>query len=197
MTGVQTCALPIYSAQQSLAKLNQEIKEYAGGLEQAKAKYKKISSILKEMSKSAQTAAKSIGKKLASGLKTAGTAMLGLNKNTKEASYGFKDMLKNMLLYGAISNMISAATNGVKEGLNNLVMYSDRVNNSMSMLMSSMTRLKNSLATAFAPILNVVAPILSRFIDLISEAATKVGMFFAALTGQTTFEKAKIGRAHV
>ena len=116
--------------------------------------------------------------------------MLGLNKHTKEASYGFKDMLKNMLLYGAISNMISAATNGVKEGLNNLVMYSDRVNNSMSMLMSSMTRLKNSLATAFAPILNVVAPILSRFIDLISEAATKVGMFFAALTGQTTFEKA-------
>ena len=178
------------SAQQSLAKLNQEIKEYAGGLEQAKAKYKKISSILKEMSKSAQTAAKSIGKKLVSGLKTAGTAMLGLNKHTKEASYGFKDMLKNMLLYGAISNMISAATNGVKEGLNNLVMYSDRVNNSMSMLMSSMTRLKNSLATAFAPILNVVAPILSRFIDLISEAATKVGMFFAALTGQTTFEKA-------
>lgn len=178
------------SAQQSLAKLNQEIKGYAGGLEQAKAKYKKISSLLKEMSKSAQTAAKSIGKKLVSGLKTAGTAMLGLNKHTKEASYGFKDMLKNMLLYGAISNMISAATNGVKEGLNNLVMYSDRVNDSMSMLMSSMTRLKNSLATAFAPILNVVAPILSRFIDLISEAATKVGMFFAALTGQTTFEKA-------
>ena len=60
----------------------------------------------------------------------------------------------------------------------------------MSMLMSSMTRLKNSLATAFAPILNVIAPILSRFIDLLSEAATKVGMFFAALTGQTTFEKA-------
>lgn len=178
------------SAQQTLAKLNQEIKEYASGTEQVKAKYKKFSSSLKKMSKSALTAAKSIRKKLVSALKTAGAAMLGLNKHTKQASYGFRDMLKNMLLYGAISKMVNAATNGAKEGLDNLVMYSDRVNNSMSMLMSSMTRLKNSFATAFAPILNVVAPILSKFIDLISEAATKVGMFFAALTGQKTFEKA-------
>lgn len=120
-----------------------------------------------------------------------------LRKETSKTNSSFSTFgrrIKELLLSALIFNRISAALNslvsGAKEGLNNLVMYSDRVNDSMSMLMSSMTRLKNSLATAFAPILNVVAPILSRFIDLISEAATKVGMFFAALTGQTTFEKA-------
>lgn len=56
--------------------------------------------------------------------------------------------------------------------------------------MSSMTRLKNSFATAFAPVLTVVAPIMSRFIDMISRAITYVGMFAAALTGQDTFVKA-------
>ncbi len=33
--------------------------------------------------------------------------------------------------------------------------------------MSSLTQLKNSLATAFAPILNVVAPILNSFIQTV------------------------------
>lgn len=115
-------------------------------------------------------------------------------EKTKSSFSTFGRRIKELLLSALIFNRISAALNsmvaGTKDGLNNLVMYSDRVNNSMSMLMSSMTRLKNSFATAFAPILNVVAPILSKFIDLISEAATKVGMFFAALTGQKSFEKA-------
>ena len=178
------------SAQQSLAKLNQEIREYAADTEKAKASYKKFSLSLKKMSSSALATAKNIGKKLVSALKKAGAAMLGLNKHTKQAAYGFRGMLKNMLLYGAVSKIINAVTNGAKEGLDNLVQYSDRVNGSMSMLMSSMTQLKNSFATAFAPILNVVAPILSKFINMLSEAATTVGMFFAALTGQKTFEKA-------
>ena len=60
----------------------------------------------------------------------------------------------------------------------------------MSSLMSSMTRLKNSFATAFAPILTTVAPILVKFINLMSDAVTRVGMLIAALTGQKTFTKA-------
>ena len=51
-------------------------------------------------------------------------------------------------------------------------------------------RLKNSFATAFAPILTTVAPILVKFINLMSDAVTRVGMLIAALTGQKTFTKA-------
>ena len=76
------------------------------------------------------------------------------------------------------------------EGFQNLAQYSGTTNNSISMLMSSLTQLKNALAAAFNPILTVVAPILAKFINLLSQALTYVGMFFAALTGQKTFTKA-------
>ena len=58
------------------------------------------------------------------------------------------------------------------------------------MLWSSLERLKNSLATAFAPILDVVAPILSKFIDMLSTAASYVSMFFAFLSGKSTYTRA-------
>ena len=77
-----------------------------------------------------------------------------------------------------------------KSGFENLAQYSNSTNSAISSLMASMTRLKNSFATAFAPVLTVVAPIMSRFIDMISRAITYVGMFAAALTGQDTFVKA-------
>ena len=57
-------------------------------------------------------------------------------------------------------------------------------------MQSALTQLKNSFATAFAPILTTVSPILVSFINLISQAVTRVGMLIAALTGQKTFVKA-------
>lgn len=51
-------------------------------------------------------------------------------------------------------------------------------------------QLKNSLATAFAPILTVVAPILSKFIDMLSTAASYVSMFFSFLSGKSTYTRA-------
>ena len=58
-------------------------------------------------------------------------------------------------------------------------------------MMSALTQLQNSLATAFAPILSVVAPILTAFMNMLSKAITYVGMFIAALTGQKSFTRAK------
>jgi len=58
-------------------------------------------------------------------------------------------------------------------------------------MMSALTQLKNSLATAFAPILSVVAPILTAFMNMLSKAITYIGMFIAALTGQKSFTRAK------
>ena len=177
-----------------LQKMQSAIKGITGMLSKAVSGLKKIGSSIVGVFKKATSVVGALSGKIKA---LAQKHMPRLRKETSKTNSSFSTFgrrIKELLLSALIFNRISAALNslvsGAKEGLNNLVMYSDRVNDSMSMLMSSMTRLKNSLATAFAPILNVVAPILSRFIDLISEAATKVGMFFAALTGQTTFEKA-------
>ena len=98
--------------------------------------------------------------------------------------------LGNMLKLLLTRMALRAVINGAREGFRNLAQYSGETNNSLSMLMSSLTRLKNSFATAFAPILNVVAPILKTLIDMASRAATAIGALFSSLTGQT-FIRAK------
>ncbi|MCH5343348.1 MAG: hypothetical protein J1E64_04850 [Acetatifactor sp.] len=135
-------------------------------------------------------AAKYVGGKLLSGMKKLGASMLRLNKSTKGVGNGLKNMLKYTLGISGLLVLFRKINSAVKEGMQNLAQYSSETNTHLSALKSSMTQLKNSLATAFAPILTVIEPILTRFINLLSQAAAYVGMFFAALTGKTSFTKA-------
>lgn len=112
------------------------------------------------------------------------------DKSAKRGNISLGKMLGTSILFSFVFQAISAVMTGVREGFENLAQYSTSANRSLSMLMSSLTRLKNAFATAFASILDVVAPILSRFIDMISMAATAVGQLMAALTGKSTFTRA-------
>lgn len=132
---------------------------------------------------SAQKKAATSGNKLSKSLKDTG-------KSANSANFGIGKMLGTSILFSFAFQAISAVMNGIKEGFANLAQYSSTTNNSISMLWSSLERLKNSLATAFAPILDVVAPILSKFIDMLSTAASYVSMFFAFLSGKSTYTKA-------
>lgn len=112
------------------------------------------------------------------------------SKSAKSANFGLGKMLGTSILFSFAFQAINGVLTAVKEGFTNLAQYSGTTNNSISMLWSSLERLKNSLATAFAPILNAVAPILSKFIDMLSTAASYVSMFFAFLSGQSTYTRA-------
>lgn len=131
----------------------------------------------------AQNKASSTGNRLSKSLKSTG-------KSARSAQFGIGKMLGTSILFSFVFRAISAAMNAIKEGFTNLAQYSGETNNSISMLWSSLEQLKNSLATAFAPILNVIAPILSSFIDMLSTAASYVSMFFAFLSGKSTYTKA-------
>ena len=130
-------------------------------------------------------------KKIAFYIKKAASSMLDMNKNTKKTRMTLGRMLGMSLLFSTVFRALSTVTNGIKEGFQNLAQYSGSANASISSLMSALTQLKNSFATAFSPILSVVAPILTSFINMLSKAITYVGMFFAALTGAKSFTKAK------
>lgn len=127
---------------------------------------------------------------ISTGLKKISTGILGIHKNANKSTMSLGRMLGSSLLFSAVFMGISGVLRGVKEGLQNLAQYSGATNSNISMLVSSLETLKNSFASAFAPILNVVAPILSGFINMLSRAITYVGMFIAALTGQKTYTKA-------
>lgn len=124
------------------------------------------------------------------GLKRISSGVFAIHKTANKSTFSLKRMLATSLLMAAVFRGISGAMSGVTTGFQNLAQYSQRTNADISLLMSSLTQLKNSLATAFAPILTVIAPILSGFIDMLSRAATYVGMFLASLTGQKVFTKA-------
>lgn len=116
-------------------------------------------------------------------LKRLGNTGRGLNGMLKTLGITFRFMMASMLIMGTIRF--------VKEGFQNLAQYSGDVNNSLSMLMSSLTQLKNELASAFAPILNVVAPILDAFIQKIISVVNVIGQLMSALTGKGSYIQAK------
>jgi len=127
-----------------------------------------------------------------------GKRLCGLAQNftsttnsANNASFSIGRMVGMSILYSTVFGMISKVNSGIMTGINNLAQYSSATNASISSMMSALTQLQNSLATAFAPILSVVAPILTAFMNMLSKAITYVGMFIAALTGQKSFTRAK------
>lgn len=127
-----------------------------------------------------------------------GKRLCGLAQNftsttnsANNARFSIGRMVGMSILYSTVFGMISKVNSGIMTGINNLAQYSSATNASISSMMSALTQLQNSLATAFAPILSVVAPILTAFMNMLSKAITYVGMFIAALTGQKSFTRAK------
>lgn len=112
------------------------------------------------------------------------------SKSAGSARMSIGRMLTMSVLFSSVFRILSALTQGIIGGFNNLAQYSKTTNANISTLWGSLIRLQNAFATAFSPILSVITPILSRFIDLISTAITYVGMFFGYLAGNKTYTKA-------
>lgn len=114
---------------------------------------------------------------------------------TKSASGGLGGGLKNILKYAfgirSLFALVNKLRSALVDGFKNLAQYSGETNNSISMLMSSLTQLKNAFAAAFAPILNVIAPILNTLIQKIISVVNTFGQLTSALTGKGTYITAK------
>lgn len=142
-----------------------------------------------------------IGKGVVGGLKgmvsmlgKGAAAMLKLSLRAKKTHSSFNNGIGTLLRYGLGVRSLFALMNKLRsalvDGYKNLARYSSRTNAAISSLMSALTRLKNSFAAAFDPILRAAAPALVTLINLISNAVSKIGMLTAALTGAKTYTKA-------
>lgn len=124
----------------------------------------------------------------------AGKSLLGIGNSAKKSNNGLNLGLKVLMKYGlgmrSMFTLIRKVRSAIGDAFKNMAKRVPEVNRSLSLLASSLDRMKNSLATAFQPILTTVAPYLAAFMDMISNALTKVGEFFAALTGQKYVYKA-------
>lgn len=102
----------------------------------------------------------------------------------------FKGLALSLLLFNQITKVFNAMVKGIKEGLQNYAKYSNEYNESVSQLLGSLATLKNALGAAFAPLIQVVVPILNSFINSLIGAVNWIGQLIAALTGKATWSKA-------
>lgn len=115
----------------------------------------------------------------------------GVKDNGSSFGGGLKNLLKYSLGIRSLFALVNKLRSALVDGFKNLSQYSGDTNNSLSMLMSSLTQLKNAFAATFAPVLNIVAPILNAVIQKIISVVNAIGQLTSALTGAGTFIKAK------
>ena len=150
---------------QDLKKLEPELNAYKKKLEQASEGSKKLAKNTKQV-----------------------------NQSVNNSSVSFKKGLKKLLAYGfgirSVYMLFRKLRSAIGEGIKNLVQVDKETNNAVSGMVSSFSQVKNSIAAAFAPIITMVAPYITRLMDMLNAAISKIGQFFAALSGKGTFTKA-------
>ena len=128
------------------------------------------------------------------GLKKLGSVITGLGKRTNKTNLSLAGGFKTLLTYAIGISSISAAFKKMKsatlEGFATLAEQDQQFGQTVNNFKASLDMLKNSFAAAFAPIAEVVLPLLTSLIDGMSLAISKVGQLIAALTGKSTYKRA-------
>ena len=100
--------------------------------------------------------------------------------------------IKRVAIYRAIRGALKAITNAFKEGFSNLAQFSDEVNQTMSQLQSSFTIIKNSVAVAFLPLVNLITPIIQALAGNIANIANAISYLTAKMQGNATYLKVNV-----
>lgn len=101
-----------------------------------------------------------------------------------------KSILAATFIFNSIRKAINLLTEGIKEGFKNFYEENAKFRSSIDSLKASATTLKNSLAAAFAPLVEIAIPYIQRFIEWLTKAVNLIGQFIAALTGRKTYTRA-------
>lgn len=162
-------------------------KRIMNGISSAGSKINSVAKSFKDVSKTIKNA-KDMANKVLHPIKTL-KDLLGSEGGKRGMPFG--RMIGSSIMFSTVFGVISQIKQAIKEGSDNLVQYSSEYNKSISGMVSSLLYLKNAWAVAFAPIVNVVGPYISAFIDMVSSALNAVGHFMAALTGKGYVVQAK------
>lgn len=118
------------------------------------------------------------------------TIAQGIHKAT-----GLIRRMANMLQYMLIRRALYRVLQGVGEAMQLMAQFSVKAgtmfNDSMSNLVADAQWIARSIVAAFEPIVNYVTPIIDMLVTKLQGAMNVLGQFFAALTGQNYYVKAK------
>lgn len=101
-----------------------------------------------------------------------------------------KGLALSLLIFNWISKGFNAMVSGVKSGFDALAKQEASFAASIQSLKNALATLGNSIASAFAPIIQAAVPYLIELINWVNRAVNALGQLFAYLTGSTTWKKA-------
>ena len=103
----------------------------------------------------------------------------------------FLRLAKMKVMRTIISNLMQGFTQGLQNAYQWAKATGDQFALSMDTIATSMNYAKNSIGAAFSGVLSAVAPIIDKLVDWLVEGINYINAFFAALTGQSTYMRAK------
>lgn len=187
--------------QQLIAQTTQQINAYKQSLKDSVAPAqragKAVSSAGKQASKSADEFKLAAGslKQLKDGFKSlsgiSDKIKSSFNSMARDMKSNFKHLLTSITKYvfgfRSLFFLIRRLRKYLVEGIENLVQFdsaNNQTNAAISELRTSLLFLKNAWAAAFAPIINIVVPIINSFLDALAVVGNAVARFIGFLTGQ-------------
>lgn len=187
---------PIQTLNAGLGKVCIKAGEAFRGLKQAassaiQAGFKKIGSAAKSAAKSLANMVKG---GVISGVKKLASNLFRVGAGAKSSSGGLKMGLKSMMKYGLGVRSVFALLNKLRrammEGMGNYAKFDPGFNAAVSQFVAALMQLRNAFVSAFAPVIEVVLPILTTLINAITETVNRIGMLISSLTGKNSFKKA-------
>lgn len=156
---------------------------------------------IKDSAKKAFTALTGILKNVDSALERMGERVKKLFKGIHSGAERTNGLLSSFMssvkriplktyLLSSFSRTVHSMLSGMKEIFLEFAKYSKECNAVMSDLKGSLQTLKYGFVATFSPVIQMVVPYLTQFINVLNAAISKVAEFFAAITGRSTFYKA-------
>lgn len=163
---------------------------------------------LKKVASTAVNVARTIGGAVISGIKKLGSAvgnaaknLLGFNKRHRDfggsLKHGFMTVLKYAFGIRSLYFLFRRLRTALIDSIKTFAQHDSATMTSLNRLSAAVNTMKYSWGAAFAPVINAVAPILERLINLCTRAANALGALFAALTGGKTFKVATAGASNL
>ena len=181
----------------TIAQLDIEIKSTG---DKSIAAFTKLANKLNTLSAHIEKTASSM-RKMSGDMKKMGKDTEKVGASAEKGAKGlgnFANSILRIMKYRAIRAVLKTITQGFREGVQNIALYSQamnemdasKANNVMSAYASMGAQIKNSLGAAVMPLLANLLPAIQKVADMFMDAAEAVAQFFAALNGQSTYTAA-------
>nr|DAT47334.1 MAG TPA: minor tail protein [Caudoviricetes sp.] len=121
-----------------------------------------------------------------------------VGKTAKKSSGLISDMTKRIkqtvvsfAIFGAVMKVSQIISKSFTEGIQNMAKYSSEFNGKMSEMASAAATMKNSIGALTAPIISALTPAIVTLCTWLTNAINAINRFIAAISGKSTWTKAK------